>query len=141
MTGADTNAVSVETLRAGEERQVFLFANHGTYWESVEEIPEPHEFDVVVTLEQCGGSHVFETRFADHDHAHDDNNHQHAHDHEPDPARDPLYAPLRGTAGVRRIRTGMTIFRRGRIPCPRVRRQRSLGMSIGTRHRGALLCC
>jgi ABC-type nickel/cobalt efflux system permease component RcnA len=92
VTSRDADAVRVETLRAGGERQVFLFANHGTYWESVEEIPEPHEFDVVVILEDGGEVHVFETRFAEHDHVHGG----HTHDHEPDLARDPLYAPLLG---------------------------------------------
>ena len=94
VTSLDADAVRVETLRAGGKRQVFLFANHGTYWESVEEIPEPHEFDVAVTLEHGGEAHVFETRFAEHDHVHV--RHAHYHDHGPDPARDPLYAPLRG---------------------------------------------
>jgi nickel/cobalt transporter (NicO) family protein len=101
LTDVAANAVRVETLRAGGKRQVFLFANHGTYWESVEEIPEPHEFEVVVTLELCGGAHVFETRFAEDDHAHDDDHdHRHTHDHGPDPARDPLYAPLRGDTAL-----------------------------------------
>jgi hypothetical protein len=92
LTSVAANAVRVETLRAGGKRQVFLFANHGTYWESVEEIPEPHEFDVVVTLEHGGEAHVFETRFAEHDHVHG----THTYEDGPDPARDPLYAPLRG---------------------------------------------
>ena len=92
LTGVAANAVRVETLRAGGKRQVFLFANHGTYWESVEKISEPHEFDVVLTLELDGEAHVFETRFAEHDHIHGGLD----HDHGPDPARDPLYAPLCG---------------------------------------------
>jgi nickel/cobalt transporter (NicO) family protein len=101
ISGVDADAVRVETLRGGARRQVFLFANHGTYWESVEEIPEPHEFDVFITLEHRGKAHVFETRFAEHDHAHgDDHDHWHAHDDGPDPTRDPLYAPLRGDTDV-----------------------------------------
>jgi hypothetical protein len=113
LTGVDANAIRVETLRASGKRQVFLFANLGTYWESVEEIPEPHEFDVVMTLEQGGGAHVFETRFAEHDHAHDDDhNHRHPHDHGPDPARDPLYAPLRGDTAV--LTRHVHIHRHGR---------------------------
>jgi len=101
LTGVDAHSFRVETLRAGGKRQVFLFANHGTYWESVEEIPEPHEFDVIVTLEHGGGAHVFETRFTAHDHAHGhDHDHGDAHDYGPDPAHDPLYAPLRGETAV-----------------------------------------
>jgi len=100
-TGVATDAIRVETLRAGGKRQVFLFANHGTYWESVEEIPEPHEFDVIVTVEHGGEAHVFETQFIEHDHVHgDDHDHGHAHDDAPEPAHDPLYTPLRGDTAV-----------------------------------------
>jgi ABC-type nickel/cobalt efflux system permease component RcnA len=113
LTGVDANAVRVETLRAGGKRQVFLFANHGTYWESVEEIPEPRKFEVVLTLEHDGEAHVFETRFAEHDHAHgDDHNHEHAHEHGPDPVCDPLYAPLRDDTAV--LTRHVHIHRHGR---------------------------
>jgi hypothetical protein len=68
--------------------------------------------DANAVLEQ-GGSHVFETRFAEHDHAHgDDHDHQHAHDHGSDPARDPLYAPLRGDTAV--LARHVHIHRHGR---------------------------
>jgi nickel/cobalt transporter (NicO) family protein len=113
LTGVDTGAVRVETLRAGGKRQIFLFANHGTYWESVEEIPEPHEFAVVMTLEHDREAYVFETRFAEHDHAHDDDHdHEDACDHRPDPSRDQLYAPLRGDTAV--LTRHVHIHRHGR---------------------------
>ncbi|HKX06798.1 MAG TPA: hypothetical protein VJN67_01330 [Stellaceae bacterium] len=97
ITAADAEQVSVETMRADGSRQVFLFEHHGIYWESVEEIPEPHGFDVAISLSHGGHAHRFETRFAEHAHGHGDH-HDHGHDHEhhaSDPARDPLYAPLR----------------------------------------------
>jgi hypothetical protein len=112
LTGVAANTVTVETLRAGRKPQVFLFANHGTYWESVEEIPEPHEFDVVVTLEHGGEAHVFETRFAEHDHVHGG----YTHDHGPDPARDPLYAPLHGDTTL--LTRHVHIHRHGRGVVP-----------------------
>jgi hypothetical protein len=115
LSGVDADSIRVETLRAGGRRQVFLFANHGTYWESVEEIPEPHEFRIVVTLEHAGGAHVFETAFAEHEHAHGDGHdhgHGHSHDHGPDPAHDPLYAPLRGETAV--LTRHVHIHRHGR---------------------------
>jgi nickel/cobalt transporter (NicO) family protein len=76
-------------------------ANHGTYWESVEDIPEPHEFDVAVTLEHGGEAHVFEAQFAEHDRAiGDDHDQEHGDDQGSDPDRDPLYAPLRSDTAV-----------------------------------------
>lgn len=40
----------VETLRSDGQRQVFGFEDRGDYWESTEEIPEPHAFAAVVRL-------------------------------------------------------------------------------------------
>jgi hypothetical protein len=101
LTGAHVDAVNGETLRPNGARQVFLFANHGTHWESVEQIPEPHGFDIMVTVEHGGHAHTYETRFAEHDHG-DNHNHGHGdgHDHEQEPADDRLYAPLRGDTAV-----------------------------------------
>ncbi len=95
LTGAHADSVQVETLRPDGARRVFLFDNHGTYWESADQIPEPHDFDVRITVE-CGGyAHTYQTAFAEDDHGHD---HEHGddHSHERQPADDPLYAPLRG---------------------------------------------
>ena len=109
LTGAHADSVSVETIRADGTRQIFRFASHGTYWESVDQIPEPHGFGVVITLEHGGHAHSYRTAFAEHDHGHDrdhehsnDHDHEHSndHDHEWEPADDPLYAPLRGDVAV-----------------------------------------
>ena len=101
LTLTQADAVRVETLRPDGMRHVFLFANHGTYWESVEEIPEPHGFDVSVTVEHGGYAQTLEAQFAEHDHGD-------AHDHDQvngrrdewEPANDPLYAPQRGDIAV-----------------------------------------
>jgi hypothetical protein len=69
----------------------------GPYWESVEEIPEPHGVEVTITIEGGGHAHAYETQFSEHDHGHD---HAHMHEHELAPADDPLYAPLRGETAV-----------------------------------------
>jgi nickel/cobalt transporter (NicO) family protein len=101
LTGAPADAVKVETLRADGARQIFLFANHGTYWESVDQIPEPHGFEVAITIEHGGHLHTYETEFTEHDHGHSyDHSHGDDHGHERDPADDPLYAPLRGDVAV-----------------------------------------
>jgi hypothetical protein len=89
------DAVTVETLREGGARQVFRFARQGPYWESVEEIPEPHGFEVTITVEHDGHAHTYETQFSEHDHGH-----AHMHEDELAPADDPLYAPLRGETAV-----------------------------------------
>lgn len=96
LTGPAADAVTVETLRPDGARQVFQFAQRGAYWESTDEIPEPHGFEVTVMLEQDGHVRRFETRFAEH--AHD--GHEHHHDDELEPEDDPLYAPLRGDTTV-----------------------------------------
>ncbi len=101
LTGAHADSVTVETLRPDGARQVFLFANHGTYWESVDQIPEPHGFDVTIAVEHEGHAHSYHTAFPEHDHGH---SHGHelgdSHGHELEPADDPLYAPLRGDVAV-----------------------------------------
>jgi cation diffusion facilitator family transporter len=58
--------LGLETLRPDGTRQSFTFVNRGGYWESKEEIPEPHAFKV--TLQLADGSH--EVTFEEHAHGH-----------------------------------------------------------------------
>jgi hypothetical protein len=101
LTGAHADAVKVETLRPDGTRQVFVFVKRRTYWESVEQIPEPHGFEIMITVEHGGHVHTYETQFAEHDYG-DNHDHGHGdgHDHEREPVDDPLYAPLRGNTAV-----------------------------------------
>jgi nickel/cobalt exporter len=62
--------VSVATTRPDGTRQVFGFADRGDFLESVDEIPEPHEFRACVSLGHGGHSHDYEIEFSEHDHAH-----------------------------------------------------------------------
>jgi cation diffusion facilitator family transporter len=57
--------LSLVTLRPDGQRQVFSFEDRGDYWESREEIPEPHAFRAVVRLADGEHEVVFE------EHAHD----------------------------------------------------------------------
>jgi len=70
------DGVTVETVRAGGERQVFALAARGGYLESIDEIPEPHAFTARVTLGR--GGDVYAVGFEEHEHghaaAHRDNN-------------------------------------------------------------------
>jgi ABC-type nickel/cobalt efflux system permease component RcnA len=68
LTGVATDGVSVETRRDDGGRQTFAFADRGSHWESLDEIPEPHQFDVMVTIEHGGHAHAYEARFAEHGH-------------------------------------------------------------------------
>ena len=89
------DSVKVETWRAREERQEFRFANRGTFWESEEQIPEPHQFRVSITISHGSHAHQYETQFTEHDHGHSDGRFR-----EPAPEEDPLYSPLRGETAV-----------------------------------------
>lgn len=104
LTGAHADSFEVETLRENGKRQVFLFANHGTHWESVEDIPEPHQFSVTVIVDHGGHSHSYATAFTEHSHDHGAHSHQHGDDHadghDRGPEDDPLYAPLRSDTAV-----------------------------------------
>jgi cation diffusion facilitator family transporter len=58
--------LGLETLRSDGTRQSFSFVNRGGYWESQEEIPEPHAFKASLQLDD--GSH--EVTFEEHAHGH-----------------------------------------------------------------------
>jgi cation diffusion facilitator family transporter len=68
--------VTIETVRPGGERQLFVMADRGSYLESVDEILEPHEFTALVRLNH--GADVHYVGFKEHEHvhsrAHRDNN-------------------------------------------------------------------
>ena len=73
--GALPAQASIETVRSDGARQVFALADRGQFLESVEPIPEPHEFTAVVHLP---GEEIT-TEFREHAHAregaaHRDNN-------------------------------------------------------------------
>jgi hypothetical protein len=96
------DSVIVETRRADDERQDFRFANRGTFWESDEQIPEPHQFTVSITINHGDHAHHYETQFTEHDHGRDEHSHDHGDSqvHESAWEDDALYSPLRGEAAV-----------------------------------------
>jgi nickel/cobalt exporter len=77
--------VAVTTQRRGGARQMFRFADRGGYLESVDEIPEPHEFTARVSLGHGGHTHDYDLEFVEHGHDHD---HGHSHGHDRDDDRD-----------------------------------------------------
>ena len=62
-------ALSLETVRAGGTRQTFSFVDRSTYVESVEEIPEPHEFTARLRIAHGAHAHHHKVRFEEHTHA------------------------------------------------------------------------
>ncbi|MFY3590598.1 MULTISPECIES: nickel/cobalt efflux transporter [Achromobacter] len=68
--------VNVSTERPDGAMQSFTFADRGGYLESVDEIPEPHEFMARLTLAHGHHAHSYDVAFIEED------AHQHDHIHE-----------------------------------------------------------
>lgn len=68
--------VSIETERGNGQRQVFSLVNRGAYLESAEDIPEPHEFMVRLSISHGDHAHHYDVEFTEHGH-----DHVHAEDH------------------------------------------------------------
>jgi nickel/cobalt exporter len=62
--------VQLETERADGSRELFSFRRHGGYLESVQTIPEPHEFVARLRLGCPGHSHDFDLEFVEGGHRH-----------------------------------------------------------------------
>jgi cation diffusion facilitator family transporter len=60
------DSVAIETVRPDGTRQLFTMVDRGDYLESVEEIPEPHEFTANVRI----GEDTYSVVFEEHEHAH-----------------------------------------------------------------------
>ncbi|HTD29041.1 MAG TPA: nickel/cobalt efflux transporter, partial [Xanthomonadaceae bacterium] len=64
--------VLIETTRPGGATQKFFFMNRGTFLESIETIPEPHEFTARLRLGHGDHHHDYDVEFEEHGHAHQD---------------------------------------------------------------------
>jgi nickel/cobalt transporter (NicO) family protein len=62
--------VTLETVRPDGARQIFKFAAKKDFLESTVDIPEPHEFDVTVTIGHGGHSHACRVEFREDEHHH-----------------------------------------------------------------------
>jgi cation diffusion facilitator family transporter len=60
------HSVAIETVRPDGTRQMFPMIDQGGYLESVDEIPEPHEFTANVRI----GEEIHSVVFEEHEHAH-----------------------------------------------------------------------
>jgi hypothetical protein len=98
LSGLPIEIARVETQREDGARQLFRFENRGVYWESIEDVPEPHQFTVTVMIDHCGHAHSFNGWFTEQtDGPHGSN---HGEDHDDGPEHDRLYAPLKEGAAV-----------------------------------------
>ena len=72
--------VSIETVRNGAQRQRFEFAAKDGFVESTTDIPEPHEFDLLLTISHHGHAHSYREEFREEEHHHAHGAHHHHHD-------------------------------------------------------------
>jgi len=117
----ERDVVSVETVRDDGVRQSFAFVCHGGYFESLDQIPEPHQFAATLSIGHGGHTHDFETRFVERSHgaslhtarnaADFEDAHQRAHSRD---IRERLASQGAATTG-QVIAFGLT---GGLIPCP-----------------------
>jgi nickel/cobalt transporter (NicO) family protein len=63
--------VALETERPDGSRQAFAFVERDAHLESVEEVPEPHEFVARLSLAHGNHAHTYDVAFVEHEHGHD----------------------------------------------------------------------
>lgn len=68
--------ITLETVRPDGVRQTFAFVQKGTFLESRQDIPEPHEFEAVLTLGHGDHGHTCRVKFQEDAHHHDDDGSQ-----------------------------------------------------------------
>lgn len=64
--------VQVETVREDGRARVFTFVQKSGFLESVDDIPEPHEFKARLVLGHAGHSHSYSLNYEEHHHLHDE---------------------------------------------------------------------
>lgn len=70
-TDPSPDAIKVVTTRQDGSTQTFKFVQREGFLESVDEIPEPHEFTARLTLKHGDHAHDFDVLFEEHTHEHD----------------------------------------------------------------------
>ncbi len=109
--------VSLRTIRPDGATQTFSFHRRILFWESNEEIPEPHAFRVELALAGASGERTLAAQFEEHGH---DHAHAHAEEHEDAHAREHAEQIKRRFDG-REVTTGQIVLfglTGGLMPCP-----------------------
>lgn len=111
--------VTLETVRSESGRQVFTFRERNGFLESIDSIPEPHEFEVVLTLKNGDEAYSARTEFKEHDHGH---HHEHEHGEDFQDAHERAHASdiQRRFAGKAVTTPQIALFgiTGGLMPCP-----------------------
>ena len=124
-TGPHERTVSLATVRPDGTRQIFVMARVGDHLESVDEVPEPHEFTARLSMGHGDHVHDFDVEFVEH--SHDD---VHVHEHGGLDVDDPGFQDgherahandIKRRFATRSVTTGQIIgfgLTGGLIPCP-----------------------
>jgi nickel/cobalt exporter len=75
---APNQIATIETVRPDGARQMFAFVPREDFLQSTADIPEPHEFRVIVSVNHHGAAHAYETQFTEEGHHHE---HSHSQPH------------------------------------------------------------
>ncbi len=67
----DTAELTFETERPDGSIQIYAFADRGDYLESIDAIPEPHEFMARLSLRHGNHTHDYDLAFLEDEHVHD----------------------------------------------------------------------
>jgi hypothetical protein len=79
LTGNFGPSAMLETRRDNGTVETFFFKDRGGYWESDNEIAEPHQFEATLTIVDDNQAHTFSLQFAEHRHGHERNRPDHLH--------------------------------------------------------------
>lgn len=117
MSCPKSEAVSVEMVRPDGTRQKFKFINQGDFLQSTTNIPEPHEFRLLLRLSHGDHAHTFQTEFTEHHHPlHDEDVGEYEDAHQREHAED-----FKRRFANRPVTTGQLILfglTGGLLPCP-----------------------
>lgn len=83
VTGDGLDRVSAETSRPDGAHQLFQFAKRGAFWESTDEIPEPHGFKVSIIAGRGERQDRFAATFSEHEHGGQGEGQHDGHDEKP----------------------------------------------------------
>lgn len=111
--------VTIETVRPDGSRQLFAMVDRGDFFESRDEIPEPHAFAANLRLKGATGDRSYAVEFAEHDH-HAEHDHMNLGDEDDAHARAHA-ADIRRRFEGRKVTTGQIVLfglTGGVIPCP-----------------------
>lgn len=81
-------SISVETIRPDGKVQNFQFIAKNNYFESIESIPEPHEFDAYLSISHKGNLQQIRVEFRENHHYHHDESKEYQDEHQKAHAQD-----------------------------------------------------